>query len=156
MHPQVFTIQESFMKAERIILSFVAVLIGLIVAGGAYYAYEFYFKNQPVKSNPAITVHITPSPTPANPADYLTVDQPADQNVSSDRTITVSGKATKGSTIIISTPSTDEAGITSGDGSYSMTVTLDDDTNPLFVTAVYPDGSEQKIERTVTYSTASF
>ena len=143
------------MKAERIILSFVAVLIGLGVAGGAYYIYQHYIKTQPQKVQ-TVTVNTPPSPTPGNSGDYITVDQPGDESVQSSRAIVVSGKATKNSTIILSTPSTDQSGIASADGSYSLSTTLDDDTNLIYVTAIFPDGTEQRVAKTVTYSTESF
>ena len=143
------------MKAERVILSFVAVLVGLMVAGGAYYLYQHYAKSN-VQSTQTITIKptIVPSPTLDNTGDYITVDQPADESSFDNRSVTVSGKATKNSTVIVSTPSTDQVGVASADGSYSLTITLDADTNPLYVTAIFPDGTEQKLIRTLTYSTA--
>lgn len=145
------------MRAERVILSFVAVLVGLMAAGGAYYAYEHYVKTASQQSQ-IITVKPTtiPSPTPGNSGDYLTVDQPSDESVFSTRSITISGKATKNSTVIASTLSTDQAGTVSNDGSYSLTITLDDATNPLYITAIFPDGTEQKVVKVVTYTTQSF
>lgn len=149
--------QISPMKAERVILSFIAVLVGLMVAGGAYYLYQHYTKPAPTPTQ-TITIKPTavPSPTMGNAGDYITIDQPADESVFTTRSLTVSGKATKDSTVIVSTPSTDQVGVTSADGTYSLTITLDDDTNPLYVTAIFPDGSEQRVTKTVTYSTASF
>lgn len=145
------------MKAERVILSFIAVLVGLMVAGGSYYLYQHYFRTQ-TQNTQTITIKptIVPSPTINNSGDYITVDQPADESVLTKRAVTVTGKATKDSTVILSTPSTDEVGIASADGTYSLSITLDDDTNPLYVTAIFPDGTEQRVIKTLTYSTASF
>ena len=146
------------MKSERVILSFIAVLVGLMVAGGTFFIYQHYMKTPP--TTPAQTLStksvITPSPTPHNQNDFLIVDNPVDQLVTSLRNIQVSGKATKDATIIVSTPSTDQVAISSNTGTFSLSTTLDNDTNVMQITAIFPDGTEQKVTKTVTYSTETF
>ncbi|HUD44811.1 MAG TPA: hypothetical protein VMR41_04670 [Patescibacteria group bacterium] len=145
------------MKSERIILSFIAVLVGLMAAGGTYFIYQHYVKSSNKSSvlNAAVK-QITPTQTPRNSNDYLIIQNPSDEMVTDSRSLQVNGKATKDSTIIVSTPSTDQVAIASADGSFSLTTTLDDDTNILQITAIFPDGSEQKTLKTVTYSTEDF
>ncbi len=146
------------MKAERVILSFIAVLVGLMVAGGTFYVYDNYFKNTPRSTSQVITVKPTtiPSPTSVPKNDFLTITEPNDESVLTTHSITVTGKATKGSIIVISTTSSDQVGIASNDGSYSLSTTIDNDTNPLYITAIFPDGTQQTLVRTLTYSTQQF
>ncbi len=146
------------MKAERVILSFIAVLVGLMVAGGTFYVYDHYFKSAPKPAVQIITVKPTliPSPTSAPKGDFFTITEPTDESVLTTHAITVSGKATKGSIIVVSTTSSDQVGVAANDGTYSLSTTIDNDTNPLYITAIFPDGTEQTMVRTLTYSTQQF
>lgn len=145
------------MKSERVILSFVAVLVGLMAAGATYFIYLHYFKNQPEAKMQTVTLKSsTPTPTPHNTSDFLTITAPSDETVTDNRTIQITGKASKNATVVVSTASTDQVAIASADGSFSLSTTLDDDTNLLEFTAFFPDGSAQTVQRTVTYSTETF
>src|SRR5271166_4703573 len=96
------------MKAEKVILSFVAVMVGLIAAGVAFYLYQMTKTLPPSKTQTlSIKKQVTPSPTPDN-QDFLTVDEPKDQSVTTDKTITISGKTIPKSTIIVSTENDDQ------------------------------------------------
>ena len=142
------------MKSERVILSFIAVLIGLLVAGASFYVYQHYFKNAPVKSQTVTVKTVTPTPDTSN--DYITLDKPTDEQVLTTHSIQVSGKATKDTTIIVATPIGDAVAIASADGNFSLATTIDDNTNVVLITAIFPDGTEQQITRTETYSTQTF
>ncbi len=146
------------MKAERVILSFIAVLVGLMVAGGTFYVYDHYLKTSPKPLTQVITIKPTtvPSPTSAPKGDFFTINEPNDESVLTTHAISVSGKATKGSIIVVSTTSTDQVGVASNDGTYSLSTTIDNDTNPLYITAIFPDGTEQTMVKTLTYSTQQF
>lgn len=141
------------MKAERFVLSFIAILIGVLVAGGAFYAYQV-FKKAPSPKPQTISIK---SPTPTPRKDHVfTVDNPTDESVVNKRSVTVSGKTEKDATIIVSVPSNDQVIKPSANGDYSVTMTIDDGANVLGVTSIFPDGQEEKIERTITYSTENF
>lgn len=145
------------MKAEKIILSFVAVLIGLIAAGIAFYLYQMT-QTVPNSQNKPLTVaqkSITISPTPEN-GDFINLDQPSDEAVSSQQDITVAGTTTKDATLIISTENGDDVITPAGNGNFTTTETIPQDTSILQVVAVFPDGTEQKVLRTVTYTTEQF
>ncbi len=142
------------MRSERVILSFVAVLIGLLFAGASFYIYEHYFKNAPQKSQTVIVKNVSPTPDTSN--DYITIDNPPDEEVVSNHTIQITGKATKDTTIMVSTPVDDEVALSSADGNFSLTATIDDNTNIMQITAIFPDGTEQQIKKTITYSTQTF
>jgi len=142
------------MKSERIILSLIAIFVGLLVAGGAFYIYQIT-KQIPQDKTGSITIKSQATPTPTTNG-YLTVDTPKDESLTDRKTITISGKTMIGSTIIISTEAGDQVVKPSATGTFSVTETVDTGTNIISIKAVFPDGNEQTIERTVSYTTEDF
>lgn len=141
------------MKTEKIVISFIAVFVGIVVAGIAFYIYQSTKIISPTKTK---TVSITPpSPTPKATI-YLTIAAPTDGEVFDKKVITVSGKTVPGSIIIISTDISDEVVSPTSTGDFSATVTIDDGGNTLHVSAIAPNGEQTSQIRTVTYSTETF
>lgn len=143
------------MKAERVILSFVALLIGLGVAGGVFYLYQST-KTIDAPGNKPLPTVILPTPTPEKSSHILTIEKPKDEDVSTDDTITVSGKTDADATIIIDTGSDQQVAKPTQSGSFTLTVSLDDGQNLINILAKYPDGTEKSETRTVTVSSESF
>lgn len=144
------------MKAEKIILSFVAIIVGLAAAGIAFYLYQMT-KTIPPSQNRALSVkaQITPTPTP-NTQNFLTIENPKDESVTDSKVIPVSGKTDPGATIIVSSENGDQVITPTADGSFTLKSIIDNGTNIIQITAVFTNGEEKKITRTVTYSTESF
>lgn len=144
------------MKAEKVILSFVAVIVGLVAAGIAFYLYQMT-KTIPPEKNQTIAVKtkVSPTPTPRN-ENFLTVENPKDESVSANKTINISGKTIPNSTIIVSTENNDQVVTPSGNGDFTLSTTVGEGTNLIQITSVFPNGEEKKVLRTVTYSTESF
>lgn len=144
------------MKAEKIILSLVAVIVGLIAAGIAFYLYQMTKTIPPSKKETiSIKNQISPTPTPNN-QNFLTVENPKDESVTDTKTVTISGKTEPGATIIVSTENSDQVVNAAGNGDYTLTTTIGSGTNVIQITAVFTNGEEKKVTRTVTYSTESF
>ncbi len=142
------------MKVEKVVLSIVAIFVGLIAAGVAFYLYQMT-KTIPIKDQTlSIKSQITPSPTPDQ--NFLTVENPKDESVTATKTITVSGKTMPGSTIIVSTDTDDQVVTPAEDGSFTLKALIDSGTSIVQITSVFPNGEEKKATRTVTYSTESF
>lgn len=143
------------MKAERVILSFVAVIVGLIAAGGAFYLYQ---TTRLVGDN-AKTLQLMPkvsvSPTP-DKANLLTVDSPRDEEVVNKKSITVSGKTRADATVVIVSEDNDEVVMPASNGNFSVTLSIPSGTTIIYVTAIFPNGEEQTITRTITFSTENF
>lgn len=143
------------MKAERVILSFVAILVGLIAAGAAFYFYQstkvIPDKDQAIALVPKTSV----SPTPDN-ANLLTIDSPKEEEVTNKKTITVSGKTRSDATVIVSTEDVDEVIEPAGNGNFSVNVSIPSGTTIIYITAIFPNGEEQTLTKTVTYSTEEF
>lgn len=140
------------MKQERVILSFVMVLIGLAVAGAAFY---FYQSSKVVSSKSTATSIISPTPTP-KPTIYLSITTPDNEIVVSNKTLSIMGKAPPEATILVITDSDQLVFKPSSQGDFTTTITLDSGLNLINIEAVSPSGEIASVKRTVTYSTESF
>lgn len=141
------------MKKEKIILSFIATLIGLLFAGVAFYIYE---SSKAIPQEKIKTVKVTPpSPTPKKVI-FLNLDKPKDEEVVSKKIITVSGKTTPDATIVILSKNFQEVVTPAENGDFSLTMTIEDGLNIVQVTAIAPNGEEAKLTRAITFSTEEF
>ena len=140
------------MKQERVILSFVMVLIGLVVAGVLFY---FYQSTKVVPDRSTSSQITTPTPSP-KPTIFLSLSQPINESVVANKTLTVSGKTEPGATVIVFTGSDQDILQPSAQGDFSTTITLASDQNIITVWAINPNGESASIQRTVTYSTDNF
>jgi hypothetical protein len=142
------------MSKEKVILSIVAALLGLSVAGGAFYIYQMTRTIDEPKERETTSL-IQPSPSPQS-TDYLIVDNPKDEEVVDGRQITVSGKTLPGSTIIVSSDVADEVLKAADNGNFTTTHTIGEGVTVIRITAVFPSGEEQSITRTVSFTTEDF
>lgn len=140
------------MKFEKLLLSFFAVLGGLIVAGVAFYIYQ---STKTIPPSDIKTVRITP-PTPTSVPVLLSLDNPQDESVTDNKIVTVSGKTNPSATIVISTDSVDQVVTPSATGSFTTTITIDSDENLIHILAINANGQEAEKTITVTYSTEDF
>jgi hypothetical protein len=141
------------MKTEKIVISFIAIFVGIIVAGIAFYIYQ---STKIVPSSQTKTVAITP-PTPTPKATiYLSLSAPQDGQVFDKKIITVSGKTVPGSLVIISTDVSDQVVSPTTVGDFSADLTIGDAGNLVSITAIAPNGEQITQTRTVTFSTESF
>lgn len=141
------------MKKEKIILSLIAALIGIVLAIGAFFIYQSTKKvnDSDIKK---ITIE-NPSPTPSSSV-FVTIERPKDEEVVDDRIITISGKTVPDAKIVVLTESNEEAGVAANNGNFSTEITLDDGENIIEVSAIARNGEIAKAKLTVTYSTESF
>jgi len=141
------------MKQERVILSFIFVLIGLLVAGILFY---FYQSTKVVNNAPS---NVTSSPTPTVGAKsniFITLNQPTDEVVVDNKTLQISGKTITNATIVIITDSNQFVLQPTSQGNFSTTVTLDNGQNLITIQAIAQNGETVSVKRTVTYSTENF
>lgn len=144
------------MKAEKLILSLVAIIVGLIAAGIAFYLYQMTKTLPPSKTqNITIKPKTTRAPSPNN-ENFLNIENPKNEEVFDKKTITISGKTTPKSNIIVSSENNDQVVMPSETGEFTLTQSIDDGTNIIQITAIFPNGEEKKVTRTVTYSTENF
>lgn len=143
------------MRTEKIVLSFIAIFVGLCVAGVAFYFYQSTKVISPTATKVAVTTS-TPTPTPIDPNSLLSIQSPKDEAVVTSKTVTVNGKTDPNATIVISTPVDDQVATPSSNGDFTTTVTIDSGENQIIITAIAPDGQEVNKKLTVTYSTENF
>lgn len=145
--------QITSMKKEKIVLSFIAVLIGILVAGVAFY---FYQGTKTIPDESTLTKNaLSPTPT-QKPSIFLSVDTPEDGTVSEVKTIKISGKTIPEAIVVISTETNDQVITPASNGNFSTNATIGNDQNILVITAIAPNGEEASITRTVTFSTENF
>lgn len=145
--------EEKDMKTEKIIISFIAILIGILFASVAFYFY------QSTKTIPQSETKIAGTPTPTSksgPAVFLAIDSPKNEEVVNKKTINIVGKTIPEAIVVISTENTDEVIKPVSNGNFSTTAVIDNGVNKIEITAIAPNGEETKIIRTVTFSTENF
>lgn len=144
------------MKAEKVILSFVAVFVGLIAAGVAFYLYQTAKGTPPSQIKSAIT-NVAQQPTSApSTTDIFTIDTPKNEQVFDKKLITIQGTTVKGATVTVSTDDTDQVVQPADNGNFTLTQTIPDGTSIVEFSVIFPDGTQKKIDRTVTFSTQNF
>jgi hypothetical protein len=142
------------MKTERVILSFVAVLIGLLAAGAAFFFYQMTRNSPQLPTNTSLTRSVTPTKTAEN--ESLVVIKPENETIVSDDTIKIEGKTIKDALVVLISENDEQVVKASGNGSFSIETTLAEGMNNLYITAFLPDGKETKIVRTISYSDEDF
>jgi hypothetical protein len=140
---------------EKIILSVVAAFLGLLVAGGAFYIYQMTRTVDEPQEKIVMGAKRAPTQAPAN-ANFIVIEKPEDEYVSDKRTVTISGKTSPGSTIIVSSETADQVVKPSDNGDFSLTQTIEDGVNLVQITAVFSNGEEKTVVKTITATTEEF
>jgi len=141
------------MKKEKIIMSFTATFIGLLVAVIVFFLYESSNKVAP-KATKKVSV-ASPSPSP-KPTIFLTLDSPKDEEVVTKKVVTISGRTTPDAIISIISKNHQDIITPSQNGEFSTTININDNQNIIEITAIGPNGESEKLVRTVTFSTEEF
>ena len=141
------------MKKEKVVLAFIAALIGLLVAGIAFYIYQ---SSKTIHiPNPTATPSIK-NPTKKDQNVFLNLTSPQDESVIDNKIVQVSGNTKPDATIIVLTQLDQKVITPSSQGDFSTTVNIDSGENIIEITAIAPNGEEKIIKRTVTFSTENF
>lgn len=141
------------MKKEKTILSIIAIAIGLLFAGIAFYIFQYTKVLPPEKTKPVTVKTLTPTPKPTI---FLSLNEPSDEKIYAKKVITVSGKTENSATVVIMTETDFDIIKPSSSGDFSTTINLGDGINIIKVTAISPSGQEQTVERTVGFTTEDF
>lgn len=141
------------MKTEKVILSFIAVLIGLLVAGVAFY---FYQSTKTISQSQIKSISLNiPTPTPKSTF-FLTIDSPQNEQVVDQKTIQITGRTAPGATVAVVTNLSEQVATAAQNGNFSTTITIDNGENIVNIIAIGPNGEEIQVAKTVTFSTESF
>lgn len=141
------------MSKEKVVLYFIAVVLGILVTGVAFY---FYQATKVVSPSKIKTIKIiSPAPLP-KPSIYLTIRTPDDEEVVGKKVVTVSGTTQKDATVVVLSPVDQEVVKPAETGDFSTTINIEDGQNNIEITAISPSGEEIRTTRTVTFSTEEF
>src|SRR5437879_5978788 len=111
------------MKAEKFLILAFATIIGITIAGFAFY---FYQSQKTIPKSQIHTIAIqSPTPTPKSGL-FLTVDLPKDEDVTDSKTITVKGKTIPQGTLVITTDVDQQVVVPAGNGDFSASIDIDD------------------------------
>ncbi len=141
------------MKQEKVILSFVAILIGLIVTGAAFFLFQNSKKITTI--NDTISKKISPTPQPQS-SFFLILNEPKDESVTNKKSITVSGKTKNTATIVVITSADQQVLKPSLQGDFSTTIQIGEGLNYIRVHAINSNGENQIVERVVGFTTEDF
>lgn len=131
---------------KHFIISHILILIvGLIFLGGLYFILNIQYKTS---SNPFSNGPVTSKPKSFT----LTLDQPADETLTFQGSILLSGKTSPHLQVLISTDTDDQVIESKLDGSFSVTLNLDEGVNTIKVVAFDQIGDTRETERLVYYS----
>lgn len=139
------------MKTEKIVLSFVATALGLLVAGVAFFLFSTKTPSPPKTK----VISMSPTPSPSS-STFLTLDQPKDEGIVSKKTITVSGKTRSDAVITILTNGVENVITPTISGDFSAQITLSNGQNIIEVVSIATDGETESIKKTITYSEEEF
>lgn len=134
------------LSRKEFIVSHILILIAsLFFLFGLYYILNIQYKqpDRPFEAGPITT----------KPKSFtLDLDQPADDTLTFSSQILLSGKTGPKLEVLISTDSSDEVITSKNDGTFSLTLNLDEGVNNISVTAFDSTGDSRFAERTVYYS----
>lgn len=141
------------MKQEKVILSFIAVLIGLVVAGVVFYIYQ---STKTVSTTQSQRLE-NPTPTPNQKSSlFLQIYEPKDEQIADRKTVTISGKTNPGATVAILTTTGEEIIQPSREGNFNTTIQIDDGINYIKIQAFLPTGETETVQRIIAYTTEDF
>lgn len=141
------------MKKEKIVITIITIIIGIIVAIALFYLYQTTKKIEPEDIKNININEATPTPTSGL---FLTVESPIDESVTDEKTIQIVGKTVPDAKIVILTATNEEAAVPADDGSFSTDIALDPDENIIEIIAFAENGENVKVRRVVSYSTEEF
>lgn len=141
------------MKIKKLFTSIFILLIGLGFALGGFFLYQQSKVIKPSKIKKIVLESASPAPSSSI---FISISQPNDEEVSSTRSLKISGKTIPNAKIVVLTPTTQEAGVAASDGSFTTDINLDLGENIIEISAVAPNGETAKIKRTVIYTTEDF
>lgn len=140
---------------ERIVIVFIAVVLGLLATTAAFFIYQSTKVVTDKESSKKIAQTVSPTSSPSDKL-MLIVEDPKDESVLDKRTIQVRGKTNVGNTILISSNQEEEVAKPTTDGKFAITITIDAGVNNIITRAIAPNGDEITDERVVVFSTEEF
>lgn len=144
---------------ERIVIVFIATLLGLLLTTAGYFIYQTatsYSQKTSADNSPINLQAQNDNAEKERQEEALSISSPTDEAVVDKRTLEITGKTYAENTVVISSNNEDVVGTPARDGNFSITITIDAGVNKIVTRSISPDGEEIVDERIVTYSTEEF
>lgn len=138
------------MTKERMILAFIAIAAGLIVASSTFYFYQQKSNKTSTGEQPASTI------PPSNGKVILEIESPENESITDEKTIELKGKSLPQSLLVLSTSNDNFVFTADKNGSFIKKIALSEDENFITVTAYPENGTSETKELIVTYTTEEF
>lgn len=138
---------------ERIVIIFIAVTLGLLATTIGFFLYESSKPNTEI--NATTQKQAKPQPVVKDEVN-LSVSDPKDESVTTNRTVQVKGTTDPQNTVIISTNQEDIAVSPTSQGTFTASVSIDAGENKLIVEAIDSAGNSKKEIRTISFSSGDF
>lgn len=130
---------------EFIVYHILILLAGLSLTFGLYYILNIQYKQD---QKPFLAGPVTSRPKSFT----LDLDQPADDTLTFSSQILLSGKTGPKMEVLISKDSFSEVVLSKNDGTFSLTISLEEGVNNIKVTVFDATGDSRSAERTVYFS----
>ncbi|MFH0863939.1 MAG: hypothetical protein V1858_02550 [Candidatus Gottesmanbacteria bacterium] len=139
---------------ETIFAAIVGFAIGIVAAWAILGLPQFLPKKETTITTTNEFKQTQPSPTPQ--ISLLTLTAPENDIIVQTPRVDISGKTSIGSTVVINGPLADEVIEATGDGSFVVSLDLEEGSNDIQVTAYGVNGSEKTETRMVNYTKEEF
>ncbi|MBD3279588.1 MAG: hypothetical protein GF390_02650 [Candidatus Pacebacteria bacterium] len=133
------------MKKEALIAIFIGVALGLLITFGAY---QLKKTDQNNTINPDLATTASPTPT-IDISKNLSLSNPLDNVIQSQRTITVSGNTLANNYVVVFVGNQEEIITADETGNFSTEVDLEVGSNVITVITINEDGNTVKLEKTI-------
>src|SRR3989344_2997108 len=141
---------------ERILIVFIAGILGLLITTAGFFIYQSTKalpSDQPKSKTKIPLTLTTPFPTQLV---ALTINEPKEEAIVTNRSVAIKGKTDPQNTVIISSNQEDIVATPSKTGEFSATITIDAGINKIITQVVTPKGESFQDERVVTYTAEDF
>ncbi len=143
---------------ERLIIVFVAVIIGLVLTTVGYLVYQSLQTPPQTEETNQTSEQTLPTSQPTTDTNsfHVIITEPEPESITDKRTITVKGTTNPGNTVVISTNQDDVVAVPKDDGSFSTTVSINAGTNIIVARAMNEAGETTEDTRIVTFVAEDF
>lgn len=134
---------------ETIIAVFVGIILGIIVASGFWLlkSAKIALPQKPT----AKTVVSTPTKTLSQQSLFLSITKPQDQSILNDKSLTIEGKTTPNTRLIVTKSQNETVVKSDGNGNFNLKLNLDAGVNTILFTAVNDQNETKSATLTVAY-----
>lgn len=140
---------------ERLVIIIVAVIAGLFITSAGFFIYQSTKKGNdtPLSKQSSNTNKSTDQ---QNSSLFVRVSEPADESLTTKRTLVVKGTTNPDNLVIVSTNLEDVEAKPTSEGTFTVSIDIDAGANEVITRAIASNGDSAQDIKTITYSTEEF